>query len=102
MIKVNIKKKGNDISKITIKGHAEYDEKGKDIVCASVSSIVITSVNAMIRVNEKSIKYKDLDGYIEISVNKCDDIIYKLLYNMIDLLKELESDYSNYIEIREV
>ena len=39
MIKVNIEDK-----LITIKGHANYDDKGKDIVCASVSSIVITTL----------------------------------------------------------
>ena len=102
MIKVRIKKENDNISRITIKGHAEYDEKGKDIVCASVSSIVITSVNAMIRINEQAIMYKDLDGFIEINIINNDNIVNKLIDNMIDLLVELEKDYGNYIEIREV
>lgn len=103
MIKVKVKKENSNISKITIKGHAEYDEKGKDIVCASVSSIVITSVNAIIRIDDKSITYKDLDGFIEINLINCNnDIVNKLIDNMVDLLTELERDYKNYIEIREV
>lgn len=35
-IKINIKDKQKSIA---ITGHAEYDEHGKDIVCASVSTI---------------------------------------------------------------
>lgn len=38
MIKIYIKDDGNNRT-ITLNGHAEYDEKGKDIVCASVSTI---------------------------------------------------------------
>ena len=33
--------------KITISGHARYNEKGQDIVCSSVSSIVMTTINAI-------------------------------------------------------
>ena len=98
MIKVNIK--GKDvINKITIKGHSGYEEIGKDIVCASVSSIVITSVNAIIRINNQAINYSDNDGVV-IDILKHDEIIDKLILNLIELLKELEKKYSKYIEIR--
>ena len=43
MIKVNIKN-----NEITVSGHANYDDYGKDIVCASVSSLVISTVNAIL------------------------------------------------------
>ena len=43
MIKIKILK-----DYIEVKGHANYDDFGKDIVCASVSSIVITTVNAIV------------------------------------------------------
>ena len=55
MIKVEIKN-----NKIEIKGHAYYDDYGKDIVCASVSSIVITTINAIIEFDPESIYYEDL------------------------------------------
>ena len=42
MIKIEVKKKN-----ISIVGHANYDEYGKDIVCAAVSSVVITSIEAI-------------------------------------------------------
>ena len=59
MIKVNVKKKENSISEITITGHAYYDESGKDIVCASTSSIAITMVNAILRVNSQAFRYEE-------------------------------------------
>jgi uncharacterized protein len=99
MIKINISKKDNLIKTISIKGHAEYDESGKDIVCSAVSSIVITTINASIRYNQASIDYVDKDGYIKIEILKHDDIIDLLMNNMVDLLEELEEQYKKYIKI---
>lgn len=94
MIKVEIKD-----NLITIKGHAGYDDKGKDIVCASVSSIVITTINAIVEINPEAIDYSDLDNEIIIRKIKEDDIVNKLLNNMILLLESLEKDYNEYIKI---
>ena len=95
MIKIEIKK-----DEITIKGHSGYAEEGSDIVCASVSSIAITTVNSLLRIDEDCIKYEEKDGYLNIKIKKHNEIIDKLINNMIDLLKELEKDYKKYIEIR--
>ena len=94
MIKIELK---NNL--ITIKGHAGYDDKGKDIVCASVSSIVITTINAIIEINPDAIDYSDLDNEIIIKKLKEDEIVNKLLNNMILLLENLEKDYKDYIKI---
>ena len=94
MIKVELKD-----NLITIKGHAGYDEKGKDIVCASVSSIVITTINAIIEINPDAIDYSDLDNEIIIRKLKEDETVNKLLNNMILLLENLEKDYKDYIKI---
>ena len=99
MIKVEIKE--TDATKeIIIKGHANYCEYGKDIVCASVSSIAITTVNAIIRIDEDAIKYEEKEGYLYISINKHTEIIDKLIDNMIDLFEELKEKYDKHIEIR--
>ena len=84
---------------ITINGHAGYDDKGKDIVCASVSSIVITTINGIIEVNPDAIDYSDLDNEIIIRKLKEDETVNKLLNNMILLLENLEKDYKDYIKI---
>lgn len=94
MIKISIKEK-----QIIIKGHANYDELGKDIVCASVSSMVITTVNAILKIDSDAIKYSDDNG-VTIDIIKNDEITNKLINNLIDLLEELEKQYPKYIEIR--
>lgn len=99
MIKVTIKS-SDVIDSIEIKGHANYSESGSDIVCASVSSMCITTVNAIIRIDSEAIKYQDNDGYLLITINKHSDTIDKLVINLIDLLEELEKDFKKYIEIR--
>ena len=94
MIKVEIEN-----NKIEIKGHANYDDYGKDIFCASVSSIVITTINAIIEFDPESIYYEDLNNRILIENLKDDDITNKLINNMIELLEELEKSYKDNIKI---
>lgn len=94
MIKVEMEN-----NKIEIKGHANYDDYGKDIVCASVSSIVITTINAIIEFDPESIYYEDLNNRILIEKLKDDDITNKLINNMIELLEELEKSYKDNIKI---
>lgn len=99
MIKVSIEKKNDLIEKVIIQGHSGYSESGSDIVCASVSSISITSVNAILKIDEKAIFYKQDEGFLEIGINKHDKTIDLLLENMIELLEELASNYSKYVKI---
>ncbi len=96
MIKIKINK-----NQIKISGHAMYDDYGKDIVCASVSSIVITSINAALRLNKEALNYKESDGLLIIDILSHDKITDTIILNMIELLKELKSQYKNNIEINE-
>lgn len=88
-------------NKIEIKGHALYDDYGKDIVCSAASSIVTTTINGIISINEDAILYQVSDGKIVIEIKKDDKITLKLIDNMIDLLSKLSSDYPNNIKIEE-
>lgn len=88
-------------NKIIIKGHADYDDYGKDIVCASVSSIVITTVNAILEINRDAVIYKEEKDILTIELLKQDEIIIKLINNMINLLKELSNNYPKNIKVRE-
>ncbi len=86
--------------KIAISGHAYFDDYGKDIVCASVSSIVFTTINGILNINDKAIKYIN-DDILEIYILSDDEITKKLIRNMIDLLKELEKQYPKNIKVKE-
>ena len=97
MIKIEIKDKQIDIS-----GHANYDEYGKDIVCSSVSSIITTTVNAIFMFDGDLINYEDSDSKVTIKVTKDSEITDKLITNMINMFKDLESDYPKNIKIKEM
>lgn len=85
--------------KISITGHAFYDTLGKDIVCASVSSIIYTTVNALFKIDKSSIKYSDDGNTIEIINLKNNNITITLLENMMDLFHQLAIDYPKNIKI---
>ena len=91
MIKIKVKENNNKIEEISITGHAMYDDFGKDIVCSSVSSIVITTVNAIERIDKDSISYTEVP--FKLKQEKDNEITNVLLINMIDLLKELQEQY---------
>ena len=98
MIKIKVEKQNDQIKKVTIKGHSGYARMGHDIVCSSVSSIVITSVNAMLRFSNESVKAHHVEGLIEVEILKNTNEITILLENMLDLLKDLTVDYQKYIK----
>lgn len=97
MVKVSIYGKNDTI---VISGHANYNECGKDIVCAAVSATALTTINAILSINKDSINVIE-EGKLVIEVKEHNDITDKLITNMIDELKELENDYSKYIKINE-
>ena len=99
MITIDIKKKDDVVNFIRISGHAEYADEGYDIVCASVSCIAITTVNALISINEDCLVYTESDGLLEIGILLHDEVIDKLIANMITLLTKLSEDYKENIKI---
>lgn len=99
MIKVKIEIKNNSLKKINVSGHANYNDYGKDIVCASCSSILVTTVNAIIEIDESAIEYIDNGSIVTINILKDNDIVNKLLNNMLSLFKDLTKDYKDYIKI---
>ena len=100
MIKIKLLKSDNDLNKVIIKGHAMYDDFGKDIVCAAVSSTVITSVNACLSIDENCLNYDDNDGLV-IEIMKDDIVTRKIIENMVSNLKELEMVYPKNVQIKE-
>ena len=100
MIKITLTKNSNIIKKITIIGHANYDDYGKDIVCAAVSSTIITSVNIMLSLDDNCINYDDKNGLV-IDVLKNDVTTNKILDVLVNNLYQLYEAYPNNIQIKE-
>ena len=100
MIRINVQKENNQIKKITLEGHANYEEYGKDIVCAAVSATYLCTVNAILSLNEKLIQVKNDQDLQEIIVINYDATINILLNNMVNCLKSLEKQYPKNINLR--
>lgn len=99
MIKVKLNNDGNYIKEITITGHANYDIYGKDIVCASVSATVLTTINGIMAIDDSIILVSFLKDKVNINVKRNDNISQILLNNMISCLKEIEKEYPKNMKI---
>ena len=100
MIHVKIEKKQAKYKKVTILGHALYDDYGKDIVCAAASSIVTTTVNGILALDKGSLSYMISKKGMTINVKNDDTATQILVGNMVSLLKELEKNYPANIEVK--
>ena len=97
MIKIQVIK-DKSINEVRIDGHSDYEESGKDIVCSAVSSIVITTVNAILKIDKDSLEYVQGNNLI-IKIKKHSEVIDILISNMLDMLLELEQQYKEHITI---
>jgi uncharacterized protein YsxB (DUF464 family) len=100
MIKVKTEKENSIYKKISILGHAMYDDYGKDIVCSAASSIATTTINGILTLDEGSLSYQvNKEGLIIENISS-DEITQKLLGNMVNLLEQLEQQYPTNIEVK--
>ncbi len=83
---------------ITISGHANYANYGNDIVCASVSSVLYTTVNAILHIDASSIAFVD-DKKMQIRILEHKKIVDILIQNMMDILSDLTIQYPKNIKI---
>ncbi|MBR4693282.1 MAG: ribosomal-processing cysteine protease Prp [Bacilli bacterium] len=100
MITVNVEKENKKYKKISILGHAMYADRGKDIVCSSVSSIVITTVNGILTLNKGSLSYMVGKKGMKIELKSEDETTQLLIHNMVNLLKDLEKQYPENVEVK--
>lgn len=99
MIQVKVCYRNNKLFSITTSGHAMYDEYGKDIVCSAVSSSVITTINGILKIDSSSILVEQRENTIIVKVEKQNDVVIKLLENMLEMLEELEKQYPKNIRL---
>lgn len=106
MTKVVIKKKNNKIFEVECDGHTNYGEKGEDIVCASLSSIVQTAVLGLLMVVliELDMKRDDEEGYLRFTLPEKMTKEQSLqssaiLDTMFCGIADLNESFSDYIEL---
>ena len=108
MVTITIEIKGNQVFSISFSGHSGWDENGKDIVCAAISTLLQSLVIGM----EEVLGHSDIREEIDLK----DDIPYVRIWTpfpygdketvLVDTisrsLKEISKSYPEYVEISEV
>ena len=98
MISVNVSFMGKDVKSLTVSGHANYDEYGKDIVCAGVSAIVTGGINAL-ESEIDNIKVINEDNKLGVEIINSNDKIQIILNTILVQLQTIENSYKKYIKI---
>ena len=98
MIKVKVEKNNAEIKKITMTGHAMYDDYGKDIVCAGVSAVMVGGLNSIIEMTKVTPKYTMKDGYLSIEV-AADELTQQIVQVMLIQLKSIQESYPKNVHI---
>ena len=98
MIKVLYDQKDKRYNYLNVKGHSEFEDSGKDLVCAAVSSIVFGFMNALDELNEDNY-LKETVNEVEIIINNDNEKIQDYFELTMYQLKTIEESYSQYIKI---
>ena len=70
MINISIDIKSDFIEKIKLSGHADSNEKGKDLICCSISTLTISLINALTEIANANIKAEVSEGFTLIEINE--------------------------------
>lgn len=97
MIRFKITSSNNKYN-VNVEGHANYDEKGYDIVCAAASTALNVIINVIDNLGYNIEDYQGSDGKVSFSCIKDDktSAIIKTLEESFDVLAK---DYPLYVKI---
>ena len=98
MIKAKYEVKDGSYLSLDVKGHAEYGEYGKDLICASVSSILFGFMNALDELSE-NVEIKQSENRITVKDHSGSDIVQNYFELVIMQLKTIEESYGNFIKV---
>ena len=98
MISAKYEVKDNQYLSLEVSGHAEYDESGKDLICASVSSIMFGLMNALDALHE-DVEIKQLTNTITIINHSNSNNVQDYLELTMMQLKTIEESYGDFIQV---
>ncbi|MFD0588286.1 ribosomal-processing cysteine protease Prp [Paenibacillus sp. GCM10027627] len=94
------------ILSFAIEGHAEYAKRGKDIVCAGVSTVSIGTVNAIEKLAGFELSATMKNGWLSSDIPilpdaEMDDRMQLLLESMVSMLETIATSYGKHVVIHE-
>lgn len=109
MIRIIVFRDASDrsIRRFEVSGHADFAERGKDIVCAGVSAVTVGTVNAVESVVGVELECDMHDGYLRAAVpgsvsSAAGDQVQLLLESMLVMLESIRQSYDSYIRIQQL
>lgn len=99
MIQVRVQKSKQSIRKIIVKGHANSDEYGHDLVCAIVSGIIVGLCNALDQLTDVHDMVVN-EGYVEIAITRPNEKTDLILETGLIQLKTAEEVNQDYLQIK--
>lgn len=103
--------KNGDILKYKVSGHADFDDYGKDILCAAISVLTQTTIlalNKVCKINENDIKFciDEKTGYLEVAISEnlkqnIRNSANIVLETMVVGLEDLATQYPKHINLIE-
>ncbi|TVY11913.1 ribosomal-processing cysteine protease Prp [Paenibacillus cremeus] len=107
MIRITIERKHDStIKRFGVRGHAFYDDPGKDIVCAGVSAVTVGTVNSVEALTGLELKTQMKHGLLQVEVPDgldptTEEKTQLLLESMVVMLQSIEQSYSAYIQMQD-
>ena len=101
MISFRFNHDNKNIKTIEVLGHSSVSH-GNDIVCASVSTAIIVTINAIEKLGLiEQVSYQLEEGLFRLSAKSTDKALNSLLENLEYTLKELKKQYPTKIRNKE-
>ncbi|MCL5980933.1 MAG: ribosomal-processing cysteine protease Prp [Firmicutes bacterium] len=106
MIQVCIRSAAGSVRNVTVRGHAGFAPKGKDLVCAAVSALVQTYLFSLRRMLGIDVVAEIREGYLALTLpaelppdTKKDANL--LAGSMLVGLEEINRSYPGYLEVKQ-
>ena len=94
----------NEVQGFQIKGHANYAERGKDIICASISAIAQAATLGLLEVAKINPTIQKSDGLLNVNITEYYERldIRAILDTMVAGIRNIAEQYPKNIKIEEI
>ena len=86
-------------NRITVHGHADYAEQGKDIVCAGISAITQSFIVSVEELTDEQIKYDISPGRADIYIGNPGEVAQLLIGSFLIGCRLVAEEYPEYVRI---
>lgn len=103
MIRISLHRSGEKITGFECKGHAGYAQEGSDIVCAAVSVLTTTCINALESVAGVEPAVEVAEGYMKAQLPASSSHDAQIILQcMRQGLSDLAEQYPRYLRLTEI